>query len=57
MLLLSTRLVAHLSRAVSEVSSVHLVGKHEGERLIVTLDLVFFVGMLLLKPSIGVEVV
>lgn len=49
--------MAHLSRAVSEVSSVHLVGKHEGERLIVTLDLVFFVGMLLLKPSIGVEVV
>jgi len=38
MLLLSTRLVLHLSPTVSEVSSVHLVGKREGERLLVTLD-------------------
>jgi hypothetical protein len=38
MLLLGTRLVVHLSRPVSEVSSVHLVGKREAERLLVMLD-------------------
>lgn len=38
MLLLSTRLVVHLSCTVSEVSSVHLVGKREGVRLLVPLD-------------------
>lgn len=55
MLLLSTRLVVHLSRIVSEVSSVHLVGKREGERLLATLEgyaLVFIIGTLLLKSSI-----
>lgn len=36
-LLLSTRLVVHLSRTVNEVSQVHLVDKREGERLSVTL--------------------
>ena len=38
MLLWSTRLVVHSSRTLSEVSLVHLLGKREGERLLLMLD-------------------